>query len=58
MELVKQLGSGISRVLQSYSKDCFKFLDNYVRMSFPIEPITEQVVKISSVLVHEMSIKE
>lgn len=37
MELVEQLGSGIPRVLQSYSKDCFKFSDNYVRMSFPME---------------------
>jgi ATP-dependent DNA helicase RecG len=70
MELVEQLGSGIPRVLQSYGKDCFKFSDNYVRMSFPSEPIfeqvteqvieqvTEQVTKIIAVLEHEMTIKE
>ncbi|QCX53437.1 Fic family protein [Elizabethkingia sp. JS20170427COW] len=58
IELVEQLGPGIPRILQSYSKGCFKFADNYVRMSFPITSITEQVIKIISILEHEMLIKE
>lgn len=45
MELVEQLGSGIPRVLQAYGKECFKFSDNYVRMSFPKEQVAEQVDK-------------
>ncbi|RYG09219.1 MAG: hypothetical protein EOO07_24230, partial [Chitinophagaceae bacterium] len=31
-----QLGSGIPRILESYPKECFKFSDNFLRMSFPI----------------------
>ena len=38
--MVEQLGSGVPRILQAYSKDCFKFADNYLRMTFPA---TEQV---------------
>ncbi|WP_316765871.1 RNA-binding domain-containing protein [Pedobacter frigiditerrae] len=36
LDLVEQLGSGIPRILESYPKDCFKFSDNFLRMSFPI----------------------
>jgi len=43
MELVEQLGSGIPRVLQTYGRECFKFSDNYVRMSFPIEVSDESI---------------
>src|SRR5690554_772143 len=43
MELVEQLGSGIPRVLQTYGRECFRFSDNYIRMSFPTEQVTEQV---------------
>src|SRR5690554_3652731 len=43
MELVEQLGSGIPRVLQTYGRECFRFSDNYIRMSFPAEQVTEQV---------------
>jgi hypothetical protein len=35
--LVEQLGFGIPRILQTYGRECFKFSDNYFRMSFPIE---------------------
>ena len=42
MELVEQLGSGIPRVLLTYGKECFRFSDNYIRMSFPTEQVTEQ----------------
>jgi ATP-dependent DNA helicase RecG len=33
--MVEQLGSGVPRILQAYSKECFKFSDNYLRMIFP-----------------------
>lgn len=33
--LVEQLGSGIPRILESYGKECFKFSDNFLRMTFP-----------------------
>ncbi|MBN2729330.1 MAG: putative DNA binding domain-containing protein [Bacteroidales bacterium] len=32
--MVEQLGSGVPRILQAYSKDCFKFSENYLRMTF------------------------
>jgi len=34
-ELVEHLGSGVPRILENYSKDCFKFSNNFIRMSFP-----------------------
>jgi len=36
LELVEHLGSGVPRILQSYSRESFRFLDNFVRMSFPV----------------------
>ena len=36
LDLVEQLGSGVPRILETYSKACFKFSDNFLRMSFPI----------------------
>jgi ATP-dependent DNA helicase RecG len=35
VELVEHLGSGIPRILKSYNRDCFIFMDNFIRMSFP-----------------------
>ena len=35
LELVEQLGSGIPRILESYGKECFRFMDNFTRMTFP-----------------------
>ncbi len=51
LDLVEHLGSGIPRILQTYDKNCFQFLDNFIRMSFPIkkqvtEQVTEQVRKL------------
>jgi len=34
--LVEQLGSGVPRILQVYSKDCFTFSNNFLRMTFPV----------------------
>ena len=48
LELAEQLGSGVPRILQSYGKDCFRFMDNFTRMIFPsAEPVnsTEQVTE-------------
>lgn len=36
LDLVEQLGSGIPRILESYPKECFRFSDHFLRMSFPI----------------------
>jgi len=33
--LVEQLGSGVPRILEYYGKECFKFSDNFLRMTFP-----------------------
>ena len=35
LDLVEQLGSGIPRIVEIYGKDCFKFSDNFLRMTFP-----------------------
>ena len=35
LDLVEQLGSGIPRILESYSKDSFRFSENFLRMVFP-----------------------
>ncbi len=35
LKLVEHLGSGIPRILENYSKECFKFSINFLRMSFP-----------------------
>jgi predicted HTH transcriptional regulator len=34
IRLVEQLGSGIPRILNFYSKDCFKFTAHFIRMKF------------------------
>ena len=35
-ELVESLGSGIPRILRAYGEDCFKFTDNFIRITLPI----------------------
>jgi ATP-dependent DNA helicase RecG len=35
LDLVEHLGSGIPRILESYGKDCFRFTENFTRMTFP-----------------------
>lgn len=34
LELVEQLGTGIIRILKSYSKDVYDFSDNFIRVNF------------------------
>lgn len=38
LDLVEHLGSGIPRILEAYSTDCFRFTDNFLRMTFPNKP--------------------
>ena len=46
LDLVEQLGSGIPRILESYSKACFHFSDNFLRMVFPsTAPVDEAPVQ-------------
>jgi predicted HTH transcriptional regulator len=35
LDLVEHLGSGVPRILESYGKECFKFTENFLRMTFP-----------------------
>jgi len=41
VDLVEYLGSGVPRILTSYGRECFKFTENFLRMTFPA---TEQVI--------------
>ena len=36
VELIESLGSGIPRILRAYGEDCFKFTDNFIRITLPI----------------------
>lgn len=50
LEMVEHLGSGVPRILQSYSKDNFKFTANFLRMSFKaIEPVYVDDIKGGSI---------
>jgi predicted HTH transcriptional regulator len=35
LELVEHLGSGIPRILEVYPQECFRFTENFLRMTFP-----------------------
>ena len=35
--MVEQLGSGVPGILQSYSRNCFNFSQNFLKMAFPKE---------------------
>ncbi len=37
LDMVEQLGSGVPRILEYYDKACFKFSENFLRMTFLIE---------------------
>lgn len=34
--LLESLGSGIPRILSAYGEDCFRFTDNFIRITFPV----------------------
>ncbi len=56
LDMVEQLGSGVPRILKTYSKDCFIFGNSFTRMVFPISGGLKSSVK-SSVKIIEL-IKE
>jgi len=37
LELVEQLGSGMNRILNKYSKNIFNFSDHFIEVVFPFE---------------------
>ena len=37
LDLVEHLGSGIPRILQTYSREQFKFMDNFLQVVLPID---------------------
>jgi predicted HTH transcriptional regulator len=70
LELVEHLGSGIPRILEFYPKECFRFTENFLRMTFPnawdlsedapeVTPeVTPEVIKLVKVVQGEMSRRE
>ena len=60
LDLVEHLGSGVPRILRSYGKECFKFTENFLRMTFPAsqqvtQQVTQQVKTLINVLDKEMN---
>jgi len=47
LDMVEQLGSGVPRILRTYTKDCFVFGNSYTRMVFPISGDSKSSVKSS-----------
>lgn len=61
VELVESLGSGIPRILSAYGEDCFKFTDNFIRITLPVstcDHASAQVKKLVSALNGEMGRSE
>jgi predicted HTH transcriptional regulator len=63
LDLVEHLGSGVPRILKSYGKECFKFTENFLRMTFPVSgqvtaQVTAQVEKLVKILDKEMDRQE
>ena len=45
LDLVEHLGSGVPRILTACGRECFKFTENFLRMTFPsLEEVTPQVI--------------
>ena len=36
LDIVESLGSGIPRILRAYGEECFRFTDNFIRITFPV----------------------
>ncbi|MEA4960073.1 RNA-binding domain-containing protein [Lutispora sp.] len=43
VKLVEQLGSGVQRILKIYDKSIFKFSPNFLKVSFPIKNVGDNV---------------
>ena len=50
VELIENIGSGVLRILESYDKSCFKFMEHFLRVSFKYKenPFTYSVEKHST----------
>lgn len=42
LEMVEQLGTGVARITASYGSGCFKFTENFTRVTLPVAVIPEQ----------------
>jgi len=66
LRLVEQLDSGVPRILKSYNKVCFKFSDNFLRMTLPksiggqINDLTDKQQKVLQLIItnHKITRKE
>lgn len=63
LDLVEQLGSGVPRILRAYSRDCFRFSENFLRVTLPssekVTPqVTPQVMELLKVMKHQHSRQE
>lgn len=59
VEMVESLGSGMPRVLQSYGKECFQFMNHFIRIVIPFtvhENVVEDVVETSATLSKKLSV--
>ena len=45
LDMVEYLGSGMPRILRAYSKECFRFSENFTRMTFPFTASDKNEVK-------------
>ena len=45
LDLVEQLGSGMTRILKAYDKSIFKITNKYIQVSFPICEITNKDIR-------------
>ena len=63
LDLVEHLGSGVPRILRTYGKECFRFTENFLRMTFPAseqvtQQVTQQVKDLIKILDKEMNRQE
>lgn len=63
LDMVEQLGSGIPRILEHYSRSVFEFTENFLRIVFPmndeaVQRNTEQVKNLIKELDSDMDRQE
>ena len=63
LDLVEQLGSGVPRIRQAYSRHCFQFSENFLRVTLPSSEkvtlqVTLQVMELLKVIKHQHSRQE
>lgn len=45
LDLVEQMGLGVRRILEHYNRECFRFTENFLRMSFPVATTMEDTTE-------------